>query len=184
VQIRDATTPVGNDFERDAGEWQTFSDPSPIELALDSTTAAAGGRSLRIRSLVSGGPLGAYAVATPFRATDMRRLSFDYRIPPGVAVNLYAYAANTWHAIRLSAEEPSIGGAVLLGTIDGVQTDDTWRHAEFDLLPPLAALHPESPVLTVKYVAFAAPEESYVRCGIGANRRGATYWVDNFRLGP
>jgi hypothetical protein len=36
----------------------------------------------------------------------------------------------------------------------------------------------------VKYVAFAAPEESYVRCGIGANRRGATYWVDNFRIAP
>jgi hypothetical protein len=65
-----------------------------------------------------------------------------------------------------------------------VACDDAWHHATFDLLPPLAALHPDLPVISVKYIAFAAPEESYVRCGIGANRRGATFWMDNFRVEP
>ena len=181
-QAREAAAAVSNDFEGSLGEWQTFTDPPPVELALDDGTAAAGKSSLRIRSLVSGGPLGAYAVVTPFRAADFRRISFDYRIPPDVKVNVYLYAGGMWHAIRLAAEEPAVGGAPLIGTIEGVECDDTWRHAQFDLYTPLAALHPESPVLTVKYVAFAAPEESYVRCGIGANPRGATYWIDNFRV--
>jgi hypothetical protein len=178
-----AAGPIANDFEKDAGEWQTFSTPAPVELTLDDSTAASGKRSLRIRNLVSGAPLGVYAVATPFRTSDLRRLSFDYRIPPGVAVNVYAYAGGAWHAIRLCADEPPVGGTPTLGAIE-VKCDDAWHHAEFDLATPLAALHPEAPVLTVKYIAFAAPEESYVRCGIGANRRGATYWIDNFRVGP
>jgi hypothetical protein len=177
-------TPIACGFEADAGDWQTFSTPPTVELALDDSTAAAGKCSLRLRNRVSGGPLGVYAVTTPFRATDFRKLSFDYRIPPGVAVNVYLYAGGTWHAIRLCADEPQPGGTPLLGAIEGVQCDDAWHHAEFDLFTPLAAMHPASPVLTVKYVAFAAPEESYVRCGIGANRRGATYWVDNFRIAP
>ncbi|MBM3501028.1 MAG: hypothetical protein FJX74_20440, partial [Armatimonadetes bacterium] len=170
-QPREGDRPIVDDFEQGLGEWQTFADPSPVELLLDDSTAAGGRRSLRVRNLVSGGPMGAYTVVTPFRATDYRTLSFDYRIPPGVAVNVYLHCSGTWHAIRLGADEPTVGGAPLLGAISGVQCDDTWRHAELDFFTPLAALHPESPVLTVRYVAFAAPEESYVRCGIGGNRR-------------
>ena len=45
--------------------------------------------------------------------------------------------------------------------------DNEWHHAEFDLLTPLQAMHPESKAVEVKYVALGAPEESYVRCGIG-----------------
>jgi len=181
---RAADAPIDDDFEKGPGEWQTFSDPSPVELALDESTAAAGKRSLRIRNDLSGGPFGVYAVTGAFRAPDFRKLSFDYRVPPGVAVNLYVYAGRQWHALRFTADEPAVGGATLLGALDGIQCDDAWHHAEFDLFPALAALHPESPVLTVKYVAFAAPEESYVRCGLGGNQRGATYWIDNFRVGP
>jgi hypothetical protein len=181
---RTENAPTANDFESDTGEWQTFSNPPSVELALDAGTRAAGQRSLRLRNLISGGSLGVYATTTPFRLTDAHRLSFDYRLPPGVAVNAYIYAGRQWHAIRLSAEEPAVGGPPVLGAIEGVACDDAWHHATFDLLPPLAALHPDLPVISVKYIAFAAPEESYVRCGIGANRRGATFWMDNFRVEP
>jgi hypothetical protein len=43
-------------------------------------------------------------------------------------------------------------------------------------------MHPESKAVEVKYVALGAPEESYVRCGIGGNGRGTSYWIDNFRI--
>ncbi|HJN18054.1 MAG TPA: hypothetical protein QGH10_21320, partial [Armatimonadota bacterium] len=65
----------------------------------------------------------------------------------------------------------------------GILADDQWHHAEFDIATPLSALYPESKTLEVKYIAFAAPEESYLRCGLGGNGRGATYWLDNFRIG-
>jgi len=132
---------------------------------------------------VSGGSFGAYAAVTPFRATDFPELSFDYRIQPGVQVNLYVYANRQWHAVQLCADEPESGATPLLGRIEGVQRDEQWHHAKFDLLSPLKGLYPELKMFTVKYVAFAAPEESYARCGIGGNHRGATYWVDNFGIG-
>lgn len=174
--------PIVCDFESDLGEWRTFTIPPPVELALDNTTAASGKQSLRIRNLVSGGAMGVYAVTTPFRVTDAHKLSFDYRLPPGVGVNVYVHAAGSWHSIRVSAEEPQESAVPQLGAISNVVCDGSWHHAEFDLLGPLTAMHPQSPVLNVRYVAFAAPEESYLRCGIGGNHRGATYWIDNFRI--
>ena len=53
----------------------------------------------------------------------------------------------------------------------------------FDLMAPLQRLYPELQTLTVKYIAFGAPQESYVRCGIGGNFAGSAYWIDNFRVG-
>jgi hypothetical protein len=84
----------------------------------------------------------------------------------------------------LNAEEPPSSATTLLGRLANVQADDKWHHAEFDLLAPLQTLDPQLKAFTVKYLAFAAPEESYLRCGIGGNGRGARFWVDNFRVGP
>ncbi|MGQ9732284.1 MAG: hypothetical protein ACUVX8_13560 [Candidatus Zipacnadales bacterium] len=184
AHLRTPDAAILTDFETDVGEWQTFSQPPSVELALDTSTKASGHRSLRIRNCVSGGSLGVYASVTPFRAVEWPKLSFDYRVPPGIATNIYVYASRQWHAIQFTAEEPTVSATPLLGTIPDVKCDDSWHHAEFDLHTPLATMHPESKVLEVKYVAFAAPEESYVRCGIGGNHRGATYWIDNFRIGP
>ncbi len=181
--VRAAEGPIQNDFEADIGEWQTFATPAVVGLGVDGETAAGGKCSLRLTNLVSGGSFGVYAVVTPFRATECPELSFDYRIPAGVQVNLYVYANRQWHAIQLCAEEPESASTPLLGRVEGVECDDRWHHARFDLLSPLAALYPELKTFTVKYVALAAPEESYVRCGIGGNHRGATYWVDSFRIG-
>jgi hypothetical protein len=181
---RAAEAPISDDFETSLGEWQSFSSPPTIDLALDNTTAASGKRSLRLTNLISGGSFGAYAVVTPFRATDFPKLSFDYRLPPGVHVNLYLYLNDRWHAITLTAEEPPSTATTVLGRLEGVQADDKWHHAEFDLLTPLQALYPQLKAFTVKYVAVAAPEESYVRCGMGGNARGARFWLDNFAVGP
>ena len=182
--VRDADSAISDDFETSTGEWQTFTTPPLVGLEFDRTTSASGKRSLRVTNLVSGGAFGVYAVVTPFRATDFPKLSFDYRIASGVQVNLYLYANRQWHAIQFCADEPESASTPLLGRIEGVQCDDQWHHAEFDLLSPLKALYPELKTFTVKYVALAAPGESYVRCGIGGNQHGATYWVDNFRIGP
>ena len=182
--MRAADQPVSDDFEKGVGEWQAFTHPPTTQLALDNSTAAAGKRSLKVTNLQPGGDFGVYASVSSFRATEWPKLSFDYRLTPAARVNVYVYAAGQWHAVKLSAEEPDSGGAPLLGEIAGVVADDQWHRAEFDLLTPLQTQHPESKALEVKYVAFAAPEESYLRCGLGGNGRGTTYWIDNFSIGP
>ena len=176
---RVASEPPSDDFEQGVGEWHVLPG-SATSLALDDSTAAGGKRSLRIANAISGGPFGTYAVTTPFRVIDWPRMQFDYRIPPAVRVSIYVYLERKWHTIRLTAAQDS---APVLGEIAEAKADGEWHHAEFDLMATLQKLYPELQTLTVKYIAFGAPEESYVRCGIGGNFAGSAYWIDNFQVG-
>ena len=175
---------IANDFERDMGEWHTLDEPVSVRLDLDDTTASKGGRSLRITNLRPGGPMAAYALTEGFRARDWHRLQLDYRIPPGVKVDVYLYMGNEWHTVRLTGNTPRNGAAKPLGEFADVQANGNWHHAEFDLLPALRAIYPQRQVFSVDYLALASPDERYLRCGLGGNAMGATFWIDEFRLTP
>ena len=181
---RTSAAEVTNDFEADPGEWQTVSTAPGPYLELDGTTAAAGRQSLKVTNDVEGGPFAVYAVTTPFRLADWSQLSFDYRLPPDVKVNLYLYVNGRWHAVGLTATQEPWDGVPVLSQVPGVEADGEWHHAQVDLLGPLTQMYPLFKAFVVKYVALSAPDESYVRCGLGGNHRGAHFWVDNFRIGP
>ncbi len=174
------------DFERDAGEWHAEIEgyPLPTILALDETTAASGKRSLKITNATVGGPFAAYCIAKPLRLQRYPVVSFDYRLPPEVKVNFYLLVNGAWHVVRLSAEQPEESGVNVLGEFPGVVADGTWRHTSFNLLSALKKLYPEHEYFDAQQIAFASPQLDYVRCGIGGNPLGASFWIDNFRLGP
>ncbi|MFQ6130649.1 MAG: hypothetical protein ACE5R4_01295 [Armatimonadota bacterium] len=175
---------IADGFERDMGEWSTPAKPISARLDLDETTAIAGRRSLKITNLRPGGPMLAYALSEGFRADQWRRLSFGYRIPPEVRIDVYLYLDGAWHAFQLTGGTRDKGSAKVLGSFPNVQADGKWHHAEVDLLPPLQNLYPQRRTFRVDYLAFASPEDRYLRCGIGGNPLGATYWLDEFHLGP
>jgi hypothetical protein len=175
---------IVQNFERDIGEWHTLPELTTVGLSLDDTTASKGKRSLRITNLRPGGPMGAYALAEGFRASRWPRLQFDYRIPPGIKVDVYLHIGGVWHAVRLTGRTPETGTVKLLGDFPDVQADGTWQHAEFDLLPALQRIYPQRQVFPVDYLAFASPDERYLRCGLGGNPMGAAYWIDEFQLTP
>ncbi|MFQ6133548.1 MAG: hypothetical protein ACE5R4_16010 [Armatimonadota bacterium] len=177
-------TDITNTFERDMGEWHTLVKPVSVRLDRDNTTASAGKHSLKITNLRPGGSMVAYALTEGFRASQWRHLSFDYRIPPEVKVDVYLYLGDAWHTVRLTGGYVGAAGVHVLGSFDNVQADGRWHHAEFDLLPPLQKLYPQRQVFPVDYLAFASPDERYLRCGIGGNPMGAAYWIDEFRLTP
>ena len=183
VQRPDRTA-IADSFERDMGEWHTLAKPIAVRLDLDDSTASAGKRSLRITNLRPGGPMVAYALVGGFRASDWPHLSFDYRMPPEVKVDVYLYLGDAWHAVRLTGNTPDSGSVRVLGDFPDVRADGQWHHAEFDLLPPLQRLYPQRQTFQVDYLAFASPDERYLRCGIGGNPMAAAYWLDEFRLTP
>lgn len=65
----------------------------------------------------------------------------------------------------------------MLGQIAGIQADNQWHRARFDLL---SALKNAGLPSTVQSIAFAAPDRDYLRSGIGGNHLGAAYEVANF----
>ncbi len=174
-----------DDFEQDTGEWRSLTSPLATRLSLDSGTAAGGRQSLKVTNLQSGGPFAAYAIRELFHASDWGKLSFDYRIPPGVMIDCYLYLGEKWHAIRLTGNTQPMRGIVVLGDITGAAADDKWHHADFDLIAQLKQLYPQRKLFPVEFIAFSAPEEPYyLRCGLGGNPLGAAYWIDNFRITP
>lgn len=175
---------IVNDFERDGGEWQVRETAPGALLAFDTEHPAGGARSLRITNQEDGGQFTAYAVTTPFSAEDWPLLSFDYRMTPETRLSLYLQVNGRWHAVQLTAEQFEWDGVPVLADVADAQADGRWRHAEIDLLEALQAVYPQESSFTVTEVVLSPPWESYVRCGIGGNHRGATVWIDNFRIGP
>ena len=177
-------TEVRDDFESGVGEWSVSKEAPGALLELDTHTAAGGKHSLRVTNGEDGGQFTVYPVTTPFRASEWPLLSFDYRLTPDVKVNLYLYTDGAWHAVKLTADEPEADGVVTLGSVPNLQTDGKWHHVEVDLLGLLQAHYPQFRIFQVKELVLCPPWESYTRCGMGGNERGAQYWIDNFRVGP
>ncbi|MGQ9731981.1 MAG: hypothetical protein ACUVX8_12010, partial [Candidatus Zipacnadales bacterium] len=176
-------TEVFNDFETDSGEWTVLDSAPGALLTLDNQTAASGQRSLRITNTTEGGPLTIYPLTSPFRLADWPMLSFDYRLPPEIKLNLYLYTNERWHVVQLTAPGPERSDVTLVGAV-ALQADHQWHHVEIPLLQLLKAKYPQFKIFQIKQFVFCPPWDSYVRCGIGGNPRGAHFWIDNFRLGP
>ncbi|MGI5818486.1 MAG: hypothetical protein ACOX9R_10380 [Armatimonadota bacterium] len=177
-------TEIFNDFEADCGEWQALEGGTEVLLELDTQSAAGGRSSLRITNQEEGGPFAVAAVNTPFTIDEWPVLSFDYRLPPDVRVNLYLLINRRWHAVTLAEEQAPWDDVPVIGRVADLRADGEWHHARVDLLAGLNDAGPLRSTSRVTQVVFSPAWESYARCGIGGNARGATYWIDNFRIGP
>ncbi|MDF2441167.1 MAG: serine protease Do, partial [Abditibacteriota bacterium] len=76
---------------------------------------------------------------------------------------------------------PETDATISIGRIQNVVADGAWHSASFNLLEALRAANKDGNVSTrIEALAFAAPDRGYLRCGIGGNHLGATYWIRNF----
>ena len=186
-----------NDFETDFGSWTNKDRHDVVTISLDADTASRGKRSLKIQNVTSGGDFTVWATRQPFDAEKFPVIRFDYKIPADVRVNFYARIKGiVWEigftaprdslpaahvtAARAGFGEPRIQNGLSIGTIDGVIADDRWHSATFDLLAAIRRANLDTTI--VEELAFASPNEPYLRCGFGGNHLGATYHLDNFRL--
>jgi hypothetical protein len=133
---------------------------------------------LQITNPRSGGDWTTFATRTPFNPASRPILNWEYRLAKDVKINLYALIDGFWHEIVWSG---SASTSAPLGTIEGVKSDGQWQRARFDLLGALRDKGLEGK--EVQSLAFAAPDHDYLRAGLGGNRRGATYWLRDFRAG-
>ncbi len=192
-----ATADPTNDFETDFGSWTNKDRHDAVTLSLDADTASHGKRSLKIQNATSGGDFTVWATRQPFDAEKFPLIRFDYKVPPDVRVNFYARIKGiVWEigftaprdslpappmmAARAGVGEPRLRNSLSIGTIDGVIADDRWHSATFDLLAAIRRANLDTTI--VEELAFASPNEPYLRCGFGGNHWGATYHLDNFRL--
>jgi len=166
-----------------------------------------GGGCLRVKNARTGGDFAAFAPLKQFDAARLQHLSFDYRLAAGVKINLYFWVFGKWHVVGMTgptgrrfhavSESREISGRatataglqleerppIVLGRT-AVAADGRWHHAAFDLLGALRAAYPAEPRFIIEDLHFGNwSNEGYLQCGFGGNRRGASYWIDNFFVG-
>jgi len=158
-------------FETNTGTWADYSKYGSVSRV--ATTAATGRYSLRVRALRSRTYFGAYAYRKSYNAATHPIISFDYKIPPGVRINLHVHVGS-WKTIKLTstAARYTPVGAVPL------TPDNKWHHAEIDLLrflKPTTSSKSKTPRLYVRYVLFAD-------WATRSARAGTCYYIDNFAI--
>lgn len=109
-------------------------------------------------------------------------VSFDYRIPEGVGVDLMVRAPNSsWRWVKLCGQSAHLPYE---GTVPGIVADGQWRHVEIDLG---AMLGPErfagSPyaLSEMELAAYRMDLVNTLRPG-RTTGKGAYYCIDNFRV--
>ncbi|MFQ6098576.1 MAG: hypothetical protein ACE5O2_12690, partial [Armatimonadota bacterium] len=102
INTRTHLTAFCDTFEEDLGEWgaaiserprektgsQTLASPSWARVERDPTTAASGQYSVKVTNPVRNGTFRTMVHTTEFDAMRHPYLSFDYKVPPGVRVDL------------------------------------------------------------------------------------------------
>jgi len=172
---------VVSDFETGLGAFSTRDWPDAAVLRLDSSTAAKGKQALKVINRASGGHFSVWALTQKVDLQKLPVLSFDYKLPTNVKVNLYVKIGRRWEEV-VFAGGTTKGEAAALGAMSGIASDGKWHHVTFDLLE--AVKKRAKPPYVIDGLAFASPDDFSLRCGLTGNQLGAAYHLDNFRIGP
>ncbi|HUT35130.1 MAG TPA: hypothetical protein VNE39_16685 [Planctomycetota bacterium] len=160
-----------DDFETGFGEWAATPEYSLIER--DTSTAASGRHSLRVRNLHAAGPFTVVVRSTPFDAGRFPLVSFDYKIPTNLRADFVLKIGGSTYTIRFT--DPN--GSNCIGAIPGVQADHQWHHTEFNLHEILTTALPQAATYTITALSLADT-------GFHGTPDGAEYHIDNFAIAP
>ena len=157
-------------FEEGTGLWKGYSSYGSVSRT--RSTAATGRYSLRITATRSRRYFGAYAYRGKFDAAAYPIVSFDYKMPPGLAMNLHVRGESSWRTIKLTSHTAYYS---LVGSVP-LKADGRWHHAEIDLARFLKLTAKTSSSRRVlRYILFADFASRSVRAG-------TSFYVDNFAI--
>ena len=178
------------DFESAAQGWCEGGGATALAVRDAEAVGPNGGRAcLR---LVNADRPGRFAADIPITVPDLLAcpaLSFDYKIPPDVKINLYfdvprmGRVGACTYFIALTGPDDSTPAVRLAGRFPDVKADNAWHTARIDIAKAMRRFYPAAPALQAGNFRLALERPStYAASGIGGNPIGAVYHVDNFLL--
>lgn len=185
VTLTSATHPsVQNDFENDLGRFAPRDVDQGAVCGIVPGGASGRGNCLQLANRAAGGSFGANMLDQRFDAAQLSRLSFDYKLSPDAKANLYLSCADKQYEIVFSGNKEAAPGCSLLGEINDVKADGKWHPASFDLLGALQeAQGLEAPTVCSDLWVGNLSNRNYLLAGFTGNHAGATWYLDNFRIG-
>ena len=176
-----------NTFEATLDEWANMSNTYGAEVIRSDDTAFSGFYAVEMTNTEAGGDFGAYLRTTAFDARQYPIVSFDYRIPEGVKLNLIAYVNGMWKEIVFTDAPKTVetfDGDIYrtIGTLENVVADNTWQHAEFNLYSMLKNDDPGQDSYIVEELFWADYNlPGWMELVMGDENPVNTVWyIDNF----
>jgi uncharacterized protein (TIGR03437 family) len=176
------------DFEQDTGGWRGAHGDFGAEVGLDSTATHDGSRCLRITSSAKAGTFGARLEAGVFDAREYPVLQFDYRIPDGVATDLYVKVGGRWYLVRFTGTgiEPEYRRVNIasIGAFENVKANDQWHSARINLYQMLRSKTRRTMIEEMMFADWSVT--GTLKLGFGTTAPRSSYFIDNFaiRRGP
>ncbi len=164
-------TYLTNTFEDGLQGWKNYGGVAGAKVKLDRSTAASGKYSVKLTQQKRSGRMSAYVTTEPFAAENYPIVSFDYKVPSGVKLDLVIHMANGNEYAIAFTDNPT--GAI--GRIARVRADNKWRHASVEISSALRKKVRQG-TLKVAYMYFADRNNL-------ENKVNATAWFDNFTIG-
>jgi hypothetical protein len=100
-------------------------------------------------------------------------LSFDYRMPESLKVNMQVRVNGQWYEVKMTAPRTAY---TVLGEVPGIVADNAWHHVSVDLYELAKKALPDARAFTVNSIVLGDPARN-------GNRRNARWFVDSFMIG-
>jgi len=168
-----------DDFEGGPRGWTTYKQQSSA-LRIVTSSRPDGGNCLQVANPGVGGLFDAVAPVRDarIRVENVRWLTFDYRMDPGVKINLYVRIDEQYYYVHLNGPDRADAFYLRLGELP-VEADGLWHRAAFRLGPAFRNLGLKGQLATL---AFGNLHRGALQMGIGGNGAGLAYSLDNVKI--
>ncbi|NLW49699.1 MAG: hypothetical protein GXY85_02505 [Candidatus Brocadiaceae bacterium] len=171
-----------DDFEGGPRGWHTYEGQQSAVPEIVDDVGSPGRRFLRVTNTGGGGLFEAIAPLgdARIRPADVHTVSFRYRIPPEVRVNLYFKQGDQYYYVHMTGPDEESAFYRRLGRI-AVEADDRWHEARF----PLGSAYrgADGPADgRLENAVFGNLHRGLLQAGIGGNGPGLAYGIDDFRV--
>ena len=172
-----------NTFEIDFDQWANKGGEDGATLIKDDSTSKSGEYSLKLINKIEGGFFSSYVYKDSFNAKSFQEIEFDYKIPPDTKTDILIYINNEWLALQFTDEaHPPHRGVDTIHTLP-VTADNQWQSIKFNIYEILKKSRPELDNYYIDEIVISDVDKG--GCGSvagGANKEGAFFHVDNFKI--
>ena len=175
---------VHDTFEEGMGQWKPRDRFVGAILARDNAVTSDGSYALALVNESQGGNFAVTVLEQPLDVQEYSIMSFDYRIPHSVKTDFYLRANGRWYNLGFTDDPVNFRNRDVnianLGRIEGIVADDQWHAASVNLYDLLRQKTRHTRVDAIMMADWDVG--GYMKLEFGHNARGATYYIDNFRI--
>ena len=168
-------------------EWNNMSETYGASLLRTEEATSSGVYSLKLVNTNEGGDFACYVRDEPFDAKQYPVISFDYKIPDNLKLNLIANVNGMLKEIVFTDDPKTVETFTeclyrTIGKVNNIIQDNQWHHAEFNLYDMLRKDDPNQTDYIVEELFLAdynLPAWLELKMG-DENTKDTTYFIDNF----